>query len=145
MGRSMNARVGIRVYVIWVLALAVCVLASCSYGPPTVTGIRVSPGNGFAHSELAPPQNQVTFEAIVLYSDGSESPNPIASGVTWSVDFPPASGSPWVSLSGNTAICTQPAPGGLDFFGQPQPPATITASATVRGTAYSAGALLFCY
>jgi hypothetical protein len=94
----------------------------------------VQPGNATADSSLAPPQNQVTFVANVDYSDGSLSP--IASGVTWSAD------SPWVSLSGNTAICTQLAP--VIVFNIRQT-AKITASATVGGTAYSAHALLTCF
>ena len=100
---------------------------------PTVTGIAVQPSVASVYSADAPPKNQVTFAAFVAYSDGSQSPNPL-SNVTWTYDF-----SSWVSLKGNTATCLQPAPVVLLPFDS-----TITATAQVNGTSYTANAALTC-
>ena len=100
---------------------------------PSVTGIQVQPGDTTAYSSQTPPKNQAAFTANVAYNDGSLTP--ITSGVQWTYDF-----ASWVSLAGNTATCTQPAP---TVIGIPMT-SQITATATVSGTQYTASALLTC-
>ncbi len=102
---------------------------------PTVTGMvaQSQPSNAIASSAMASPKNRVSFSALLTYSDGSVSASPL-SGVQWS------DGDPWVSLSGNVATCTQPAPVlilGPEF-------STVTATAQVNGKSYTVTSGLYC-
>ena len=102
---------------------------------PTPIGmfVKPTPANQTAYSALPAPQNQVSFAAYLNYSDGSVSSTPL-NGVHW-VDT-----DGWVSLQGNIATCTQPAPVVLlSFF------STVTASTQVNGKTYNANSGLYCY
>jgi len=116
-------------YVAVLLVPGVLALNGCGGGQmpaPTVTGIfvKATPANQTAYSSQTVPQNQVSFAAYLSYSDGSLSSTPL-SGVQWS---DPDS---WVSLSGNIATCTQPAPlPGLQL-------SKMTATAQVNGSTYT--------
>ena len=116
-------------YVAVLLVPGVLALNGCGGGQmpaPTVTGIfvKATPANQTAYSSQTAPQNQVSFAAYLSYSDGSLSSTPL-SGVQWS---DPDS---WVSLSGNIATCTQPAPlPGLQL-------SKMTATAQVNGSTYT--------
>jgi hypothetical protein len=113
-------------------------LAGCGGGKmpnPTAIGILVqaTPSNQTAYSGQAPPQNQVSFTAVAEYSDGSLGSNPL-SGVQWS------NGDSWVSLQGNVATCTQPAPVViLPFF------SAVSATAQVNGKTYTGNSGLCCF
>jgi hypothetical protein len=100
---------------------------------PTVTGIIVRPNDTIAYSAAAPPQNQSAFAAYETFSDGSVGATPI-SNAQWTYDS-----AYWVSLNGNVATCTQPAPVVVFTL-----VSTITATAKVSGTTYTAPALLTC-
>ncbi len=113
-------------------------LAGCGGGSmpaPTVTGIvaQSQPSDGNAYSGMAPPKNQVSFSAFITYSDGSLSHSPL-NGVQWS------DGDNWVSLSGNVATCTQPAP--VLILGPLFSP--VTATVQVNGKSYTASSGLYC-
>ena len=116
-------------YVAVLLVPGVLALNGCGGGQmpaPTVTGIfvKATPANQTAYSSQTVPQNQVSFATYLSYSDGSLSSTPL-SGVQWS---DPDS---WVSLSGNIATCTQPAPlPGLQL-------SKMTATAQVNGSTYT--------
>ena len=121
------------------LVPGVLALNGCGGGhmpAPTVAGILVkaTPANQTAYSSQPAPQNQVSFAAYLSYSDGSLSSTPL-SGVQWSdTDYS------WVSLNGNIATCTQPAPlPGLQL-------SKITATAQVNGSSYTdSGSGLYCF
>ena len=121
-----------------VLLFALLLLDGCGAGPmaaPTVTGVTVQtqPSNGTAYSGMAAPQNQVSFTAYYVYSDGNVGTTPIAN-VQWTGD-----GAYWVSLQGSVATCTQPSPIViLPVF------STVTASAQVNGTAFKGNSGLYC-
>lgn len=106
-----------------------------SMDPRIVTGMVVLPLQPSANSSAAPPQNQATFSAYVKYNDGSV--NLVTSGVHWSYDS-----AQWVSLSGSTATCTQPAP---KVAGDVPAPSQVTATASVNGISYAAISQLSCF
>ena len=120
-----------------VALLLISALSGCGGGKmpaPTVTGIfvRATPTNQTAYSSQAAPQNQVSFAAYLSYSDGSISSTSV-SGTVWSdTDYS------WVSLTGNVATCTQPAPlPGLQL-------SMVTATAQVNGSTYTGASGLYC-
>jgi hypothetical protein len=121
------------------IAAAQVLLAGCGGGrmpSPTPIGIIVqaTPANQTAYSEMPPPQNQVSFVAYISYSDASFSSTPLT-GLQWS------NNDSWVSLQGNVATCTQPAPVlilGTVF-------STVTATAKVNGTTFTDGSGLYCF
>ncbi|PYV79107.1 MAG: hypothetical protein DMG93_21380, partial [Acidobacteria bacterium] len=73
-----------------------------------------------------------SFAAYITYSDGSLSSSPI-NEVQWSdTDYS------WVSLNGNVATCTQPAPlAGLQL-------STVTSTTQVNGSTYTGTSGLYC-
>jgi hypothetical protein len=120
------------------LVPGVLALNGCGGGQmpaPTVTGIfvKATPANQTAYSAQPAPQDQVSFAAYLTYSDGSLSSTSL-SGVQWSdIDYS------WVSLSGNVATCTQPAPlPGLQL-------STVTATTQVHGNTYTNSSGLYCF
>jgi hypothetical protein len=113
-------------------------LSGCGGGKmpsPTITGISVQaqPSNQTAYASLASPQNQVSFNAYFTYSDLSVGTTPIAN-VQWTGD-----GANWVTLRGNVATCTQPAPVVvLPAF------STVNATAPANGSSYTSSSGLYC-
>ena len=122
-----------------ILSLALCTAGCGGYNPiiqpRIVTGMVVLPLQPIANSSAAPPLNQATFSAFVKYSDGTVTP--VTTGVHWSYDS-----AQWVSFSGSTATCIQPAP---QIGGNVAAPSQITATATVNGQPYMATSQLSCY
>jgi len=71
----------------WILT-GLLLLPGCGGGSmpaPTVIGMvaQSQPSNAIASSAMASPKNQVSFSALLTYSDGSVSASPL-SGVQWS-------------------------------------------------------------
>jgi hypothetical protein len=121
-----------------VVVALLLVLAGCGGSPaPTLTGIAVQP-----KSILSWPDQ--VFTAVGVYSDSST--GSLNAQVTWSDD------AAWVRMDaiGGTAtqqadaVCLAPAPVSGGMIPEPAP-ATITATATVKGTTFSATATLYCH
>jgi hypothetical protein len=119
------------------LVIAAVELSGCGgkASSPTITGIFVkpTPSNETAYSGQPAPQNQVSFAAYYLYSDGTQS-NTTVGGVQWS------DSDTWVSLSTNVATCTRPAP----FVLGPQL-SSVTATVQVNGTTYTDSSGIYCF
>ena len=95
--------------------------------------MKPTPSNQTAYSGQPAPQNQVSFAAYYLYSDGTQS-NTTVPGVQWSdIDN-------WVALSANVATCEGPAP----FFLGPQL-SSVTATIQVNGKTYSDSSGIYCF
>jgi hypothetical protein len=120
------------------VCLALMSLAACGGGsmPPKVANgifLQSTPANQIAYAAQAPPQNQVSFTAVISYSDGSIGSAPIT-GAQWSDT------DSWVSMQGNVATCLQPAP--VLILGNVL--STVTATAQVNGNSYTASSGLYC-
>ena len=116
------------------LALSFVDCGGGSTSSRVVTGIFVqpTPTNQVAYSQLAAPKNQVSFAAMLTYSDGSVG-SPLQN-VQWSDT------DSWVFMHGSAVICNQPAPSVLEI---PEF-SVVTATAQVNGKTYSTSSGVYC-